>query len=54
MSSIKYLVQNLGVEGDRLNKMAYGEFLIDNGCIDDVKCLEKLHRFNRRTDFSIK
>ena len=54
MSSIKYLVQNLGVEGDRLNKMAYGEFLIDNGCIDDVKCLEKLHRFNRRTDFIIK
>ena len=54
MSSIKYLVQNLGVEGDRLNKMAYGEFLIDNGCIDDVKCLEKSHRFNRRTDFIIK
>ena len=54
ISSIKYLVQNLGVEGDRLNKMAYGEFLIDNGCIDDVKCLEKLHRFNRRTDFIIK
>ena len=54
ISSIKYLVQNLGVEGDRLNKISYGEFLIDNGCVDDVKCLEKLHRFNRRTDFIIK
>lgn len=54
ISSIKYLVQNLGVEGDRLNKIAYGEFLINNGCVDDIKCPEKLHQFNRRTDFIIK
>ena len=54
ISTMNYLVQKLGVKGDRLNKIAYGEFLIDNGCIDDIKCLEKLHRFNRRTDFVIK
>ncbi len=49
---VKYLV-NKGVNRSRLIAHGYGETQLTNNCKNQVKCNEKDHQMNRRTEFRI-
>ena len=42
-----------GIEGGRLKAVGYGEQQILNQCVNNVRCSDDEHRFNRRTEFKI-
>ena len=52
-SVIKYLTENLSINSERLRFVGFGEYLIENGCIDGIDCDYVNHRNNRRTDFIV-
>ena len=51
-SAVDYLVSE-GIDRGRLQARGYGETVILNECVNDVKCSDDAHRFNRRTEFKI-
>lgn len=51
-SVVEWLVDN-GVAKDRLVAKGHGETRTTNGCVNAVKCDEKQHQMNRRTEFKI-
>jgi outer membrane protein OmpA-like peptidoglycan-associated protein len=51
-SAAAYIVSQ-GISQNRLYGKGYGEKLILNHCLNDVKCTEEEHQFNRRTEFKI-
>lgn len=52
-SSLAYLTEN-GIDESRVTPVGYGESQIRNRCGNGVKCSEKEHRINRRTEVVIK
>ncbi|HIP49778.1 MAG TPA: hypothetical protein EYG92_12545, partial [Lutibacter sp.] len=50
--AVGYLVAN-GVDPDRISGRGYGETMPVNNCVDGVKCSDKEHLRNRRTEFII-
>ena len=42
-----------GIDTARIQAVGYGETVLLNKCINDAKCTEEEHRFNRRTEFKI-
>ncbi|MEO8532315.1 MAG: OmpA family protein [Flavobacterium sp.] len=51
-STKDWLVQK-GIDGNRLTAKGYGETQLVNKCADGVKCTEKQHQQNRRSEFII-
>ncbi|WP_205748921.1 carboxypeptidase regulatory-like domain-containing protein [Emticicia sp. CRIBPO] len=49
---VLYLMMK-GISEDSLVARGYGESELVNECTDDVKCSEKMHQQNRRTEFKI-
>jgi len=49
---VNYL-RNANISRERIKGRGYGESRIINGCVDGVKCTEKQHLQNRRTEFII-
>ncbi len=48
----QYLIKN-GVAKDRIRASGYGETQVVNHCVDGVKCSEKEHQENRRTEIRV-
>lgn len=51
-SVIKYIIEH-GISPDRISGKGYGEKRLLNKCKDGVKCTEKEHEENRRSEFVI-
>lgn len=51
-SSAEYIVSK-GISISRITGKGYGESRLVNDCGNNVKCTEKLHQQNRRTEFSV-
>ncbi|MCO6460190.1 MAG: OmpA family protein [Saprospiraceae bacterium] len=51
-SAKEYLVKK-GIAEDRIKAVGYGETQLLNNCGNGVKCSEKEHQLNRRTEFKI-
>ncbi|KQX13530.1 OmpA family protein [Flavobacterium sp. Root420] len=51
-STKNWLIQK-GIDGNRLTAKGYGETKLVNRCADGVKCTEKEHEQNRRSEFII-
>ncbi len=51
-SARNYLISK-GVAEARVLPVGYGESVLLNKCLNDVKCTDEEHRFNRRTEFKI-
>lgn len=51
-STYDYLIAK-GIEANRLQYKGYGENQLLNECADGVKCSERKHQINRRTEFKI-
>lgn len=49
---VKWLV-NKGIDRSRLVARGYGEKVTVNKCVNNVKCTEKEHQMNRRTEFKV-
>jgi len=52
-STIKYLIEKGGINGDRLTGRGYGETQLTNKCSNGVKCTKQQHQLNRRSEFII-
>jgi outer membrane protein OmpA-like peptidoglycan-associated protein len=52
MAAVEYLVSQ-GIKRDRLKWKGYGESKPVNECTNGVKCSEKKHQENRRTEFKV-
>lgn len=52
-SAVNYIVENGGVEKDRITSKGYGESKLLNKCKDGVNCGEEEHQANRRTEIKI-
>ena len=50
--AVGYIVAN-GIDQDRVSGRGYGETIPLNHCLDGVKCSEKEHLVNRRTEFIV-
>ncbi len=51
-SSRQYIVNN-GISADIITYKGYGELEITNKCLNDIKCTDKEHEANRRTEIKI-
>lgn len=51
-SSAEYIVSK-GISASRITGKGYGEYMLINKCADGVKCSEKDHQQNRRTEFKV-
>lgn len=51
-SAVNYLIQR-GVDPDRISAKGYGETTLVNHCRNGVRCTEKDHQDNRRTEFTV-
>lgn len=51
-STIMWFIKN-GIKADRLTGKGYGETQLINKCADGVKCSEKEHQENRRSEFIV-
>jgi outer membrane protein OmpA-like peptidoglycan-associated protein/tetratricopeptide (TPR) repeat protein len=51
-SAVKYIISQ-GIDVSRLVGKGYGETQLLNRCVNDVKCSDEEHQFNRRTEFKI-
>lgn len=49
---VDYLTKE-GISADRLKWAGYGETKLVNGCKNGVKCSDKEHQLNRRTEFKV-
>jgi outer membrane protein OmpA-like peptidoglycan-associated protein len=51
-SAVAYIIKH-GVAKNRITAKGYGESKLKNKCKDGVKCSEKMHQENRRTEIRI-
>ena len=51
-ASADYIISQ-GIDKSRILGKGYGEFQIIYRCVDGVKCSEKEHQLNRRTEFKV-
>jgi len=51
-ATMQYLIEH-GIDPNRLEAKGFGESRLVNHCSDGVKCSEKEHQMNRRTEFVI-
>lgn len=51
-SSVAYIISK-GISPDRISAKGYGESRLVNRCGNNVKCSEKEHQENRRTEFQV-
>ncbi len=51
-NAVLYLIEK-GIDEERIISHGYGETQLRNECADGVKCTEKMHAFNRRTEIKI-
>ena len=51
-SSRQYIVNN-GISNEMITHKGYGELEVTNRCLNDVKCTDKEHEANRRTEIKI-
>ncbi|SHJ52974.1 OmpA family protein [Pseudozobellia thermophila] len=51
-STVNYMIQK-GISPDRLQSEGYGETKLINRCANGVKCSDKEHQLNRRSEFII-
>jgi peptidoglycan-associated lipoprotein len=51
-SAVQYIIER-GIEKNRISAKGYGESRLLNRCANGVKCTEKEHQLNRRTEFTI-
>lgn len=51
-SSAQYIISK-GISRERITGKGYGESRLVNNCGNNIKCSEKLHQQNRRTEFSV-
>ena len=51
-ATMQYLIDH-GIDASRLEAKGFGESRLVNDCSDGVKCSEKEHQMNRRTEFVI-
>ena len=51
-STVDYIVSK-GIDPSRITYQGYGETQLVNACSNKVKCTEKEHQLNRRTEFKI-
>ena len=51
-AAVSYLVEN-GVDAARITAKGYGETRLKNKCANGVKCSERRHQLNRRTELKI-
>lgn len=51
-SAVEYLVGN-GIDSSRISAKGYGETKLVNGCRNGIKCSERRHQKNRRTELKI-
>lgn len=51
-SAVKYIISQ-GIDKSRLVAKGYGETKLLNKCLNNVKCTDEEHQFNRRTEFTI-
>lgn len=51
-STVNYIISK-GISIDRISSKGYGETQLTNNCLNGVKCPEKMHQSNRRTEFVI-
>ncbi len=52
-NSTKKWIISKGINPDRITAKGYGETKLVNGCLNNVKCSEKEHQLNRRTEFIV-
>ncbi|MCB0376004.1 MAG: OmpA family protein, partial [Sinomicrobium sp.] len=52
-STIKYIVEQGGIEKFRVTGRGYGESQLLNECKDRVKCSDEKHQLNRRSEFIV-
>ncbi len=52
--TVAYIVNKGGISPNRIFARGYGEYQPVNRCVDNVRCAEYEHQFNRRTEFVIK
>lgn len=51
-SAVQYIISR-GIDKNRIEAKGYGETQLLNRCLNGVKCTEKEHQLNRRTEFKI-
>jgi outer membrane protein OmpA-like peptidoglycan-associated protein/tetratricopeptide (TPR) repeat protein len=52
-SAVKYIIEKGGIAASRITGKGYGESMLINRCANGVKCSEKEHQENRRTEFKV-
>lgn len=52
-STIKYIVEQGGIDPSRVTGRGYGETQLLNECKDGVKCTKAQHQLNRRSEFIV-
>ena len=52
-AAVTYLVDELSVSPSQIISAGYGESILKNECTDGVKCTEKQHQENRRTEVRV-
>jgi peptidoglycan-associated lipoprotein len=52
-SAVKYIIEKGGISASRITGKGYGESMLINRCANGVKCSEKEHQENRRTEFKV-
>ncbi|WP_035334686.1 OmpA family protein [Dokdonia sp. PRO95] len=53
VSTIRYIVQQGGIDASRLTGRGYGETQLTNACANGIECSEEEHQLNRRSEFII-
>jgi len=53
MSVVNYILSNSGLSVDRILGIGYGESGLKNKCYNGVRCTEKEHQVNRRTEIEV-
>ena len=52
-SVVRYILANSSLSPDRVIGVGYGESGLKNRCYNGVKCSEKEHQVNRRTEIEV-
>lgn len=53
VAAVDYIIEKGGIEQDRIVAKGYGETELSNKCANGVKCSDKQHQKNRRTELKI-
>jgi len=52
-NSVRQYLVNVGISGDRITSVGYGETRLKNECSDGINCSELQHQRNRRVEFKV-